>query len=102
MTLGIFDPNSTNLFEIRDDSKWETAVLFPLLGPRFSELMLDTKELQGLIRSDEKFDLVIGELFLGEPILAGLAHKFKAPLISSAIFIPHYVANYMVSVGNNI
>nr|XP_022918225.1 UDP-glucuronosyltransferase 2C1-like [Onthophagus taurus] len=61
------------------------------------EQSFENKDVQNLIKSDEKFDLIIIEAFLNEAFY-GFAHKFKAPVISlgtsdSSIWVNRLTAN---------
>ncbi|KAJ9577493.1 hypothetical protein L9F63_005936, partial [Diploptera punctata] len=47
----------------------------------FCEAVFQNPKIEKLLKSDEKFDLIITELF-GTDCFVGFAHKFKAPLIS--------------------
>lgn len=84
------------MFDARHMPKWANLVYFPQIGPKFVDIILKSDVLQKLIKSDEKFDLVLGEIFLDESLLAGLAYKFKAPLVGAAIFMPNFWSNHMV------
>lgn len=50
------------------------------IGLNITRITLDDDNVKKLLLSDEKFDVVICEIFLNEALL-GLAHRFKAPII---------------------
>lgn len=57
------------------------------LNVKFCEKVYEHPEVQRLIKSDEKFDLVITESF-GVDCLTAFAHKFQAPHISMTSSVP--------------
>ncbi|XP_018325088.1 UDP-glucuronosyltransferase 1-3 isoform X1 [Agrilus planipennis] len=66
------------------DGSWISTIKSALVLAEFSKISckehFSTKEVQNLIKSDVKFDVVIYEIFASDCLL-GFAHKFKAPLI---------------------
>lgn len=61
---------------------------------------LQYETVQELINSNQTFDLILGEIFLDESILAGFSHKFKAPIVAVQTFMQGVWANYIVSFGS--
>lgn len=86
------------MFEARHMPKWANLVYFPQIGPKFMDIILKYEVFQDLIKSNQKFDAIIGEIFLDESLLAGLSYTLKAPLIGAAIFMPNFWSNYMVRI----
>lgn len=84
------------MFEMRHMPKWLSLFLFPKMGPVYIDLLLSTPELQQLLNSNEKFDLVLGEVFLSESLLGGLSAKFQASLIGLAPFMANGWVNFWV------
>lgn len=85
-----------NVFKSRKMSKWLMPLMGPLIGPKFSEMLLSTDQVQDMIKNNEKFDLVICETFFVESIIAGFAAKNKAPIVAIAGFMPNLYANFVV------
>ena len=86
------------MFEMRNMPKWASLFMYPKMGATLMNLIMDMPEIQALVKSNEKFDLILGEAFLDESLLAGFSYKFKAPLVAVATFMPHVWANYMVDI----
>lgn len=105
MFLEIIQPDQksedSNMFEMRHLPKWFMVTIFPSTGPIFMDMVFKTKEMQTLLQSDKKFDLILGEVFLDESLLAGLSYKYKAPIIGLATFMPNLWANNLVKKYNN-
>jgi glucuronosyltransferase len=66
-----------------------SALLLSQWGTEACQKTLEHPNVQELIKSDEKFDLLITEMFNTDCFLA-FAHKFKIPIIgfSSCVFMP--------------
>jgi glucuronosyltransferase len=66
-----------------------SAILLSEWGTEACEKTFEHPDVQELIKSDEKFDLLITEMFNTDCFLA-FAHKFKIPVIgfSSCVFMP--------------
>lgn len=71
------------------------------MGPILMDKVLSLKSIQDLLGSEEKFDLVLGNIFLDESLLAGLSHKYQVPLIGVAVFMPNIWAYNMVRMINH-
>lgn len=56
-------------------------VLWTLI-PTLTDGVLQSRELQDLMQSSEKFDLVIVESTFGQECLLAFGHKFKAPVVN--------------------
>jgi len=67
-----------------------------MIGLKVCEYALKDDVVKNLLKSNQHFDLILGEIFVDESILAGLSHKFKAPLVTIQPFMPHIWANYLV------
>ena len=83
---------------MRHMPKYLLVTFFPSTGPLFMDMVYSSEEMQNLLRSDEKFDLILGEIFLDESLLAGLSYKYKAPVIGVAPFMPNLWANNVVRI----
>ena len=94
--------SANNMFEMRNMPNWMTLLIYPQMGAGLMNLLFETEQIQGLMNSDEKFDLILGECFLDESILAGFSYKHKAPLVAVATFMPSTWANYMVNISSII
>lgn len=66
-----------------------SALILSQWGTEACEKTLEHPSVQELIKSDEKFDLLVSEMFNTDCFLA-FAHKFKIPVIgfSSCVFMP--------------
>ncbi|XP_046750933.1 UDP-glycosyltransferase UGT5-like [Diprion similis] len=62
------------------------------MGTMTTEMALNTTEAQALIKSEEKFDIIILEQFFNEAFLA-YVHKFKCPLVLISAFGPTATIN---------
>lgn len=71
-------------------------LMFGVVGDKIVESTMTSKQIQDLMKSNQKFDLVVGECFLAEALLAGFAYKYNAPLIGFTTFIPNTWGNEMV------
>jgi len=85
------------LLAMRDMSPWMTIFFMPMAGNNLCDHVLGLPPVQEVINSNEKFDLILGEIFLDECMLAGFSHKFKAPIVAVQTFMPGVWANYLVS-----
>lgn len=85
-----------NWFSRPDMSPW-FMFFFATMGPKICEFMLSKPQVQKIIESDQKFDLVISEIFLNEAVIAGFASKFQAPIVGVMPFMPNIWANYLVT-----
>lgn len=74
-----------------------TFLLFSTLGEMMVDTFMSDKSVQQLLKSNQKFDLVIGECFLTEGLLGGFAHKYNAPIAAIGTFLPNTWTNEMVS-----
>jgi len=96
------DPNAEpgqSLLAMRDINPWMRLFLMPMLGNNMCDHVLGLPPVQEVINSNEKFDLILGEIFLDECMLAGFSHKFKAPIVAIQTFMPGVWANHLVSIG---
>ena len=84
------------MFGMRHKSKYHMTVFFPKQGPILMDKVLSLKEVQHLLESEGKFDLILGNIFLDESLLAGLSNKYKAPLIAVSVFMPNIWAYNLV------
>lgn len=46
-----------------------------------TETTLQIPQIQALINSNDKYDVILGEVSFFQPYLVALAHKFGAPII---------------------
>lgn len=67
------------------------------LGKVVTEEAMNSKAVQDFLKSNPKFDLVIGDCFLTEGMLGGFVHRFGAPLIGLTSGIANLWSNEMVS-----
>ncbi|XP_033608754.1 2-hydroxyacylsphingosine 1-beta-galactosyltransferase-like isoform X2 [Cryptotermes secundus] len=79
--------NSLNISVVEKDDN----VLLPFLIIRNSvetcKMVLEHRNIETLLKSEEKFDLIINEIF-GSDCFLGFVHKFKAPHISLMTSVP--------------
>lgn len=87
-----------NMFAMKDMSRW-FMFFFTMAGPEVCDYVLEQPAVSDLIHSDQKFDLILAEVFLDEGIIAGMAHKFKAPIVGVMSFMPNVWGNYLVSIS---
>ncbi|KAK6621421.1 hypothetical protein RUM44_001228 [Polyplax serrata] len=73
-----------------------TFLLFSTLGEMMVDTFMSDKSVQQLLKSNQKFDLVIGECFLTEGLLGGFAHKYNAPIAAIGTFLPNTWTNEMI------
>nr|XP_018905658.1 PREDICTED: UDP-glucuronosyltransferase 2B31-like [Bemisia tabaci]XP_018905659.1 PREDICTED: UDP-glucuronosyltransferase 2B31-like [Bemisia tabaci]XP_018905660.1 PREDICTED: UDP-glucuronosyltransferase 2B31-like [Bemisia tabaci] len=76
-------------------SKTLISYLYGLWGyfSAINEAALESKELQALMHSDEKFDLLMTEANFMEESILGFSHKFNVPVVSMyPIFITPWMA----------
>ncbi|KAL0270116.1 UNVERIFIED_CONTAM: hypothetical protein PYX00_007626 [Menopon gallinae] len=66
------------------------------MGLAMTDMFLSTQTIRDFIRSDRKYDLVIGEAFFIEAVLAGFSKKYDCPLIALSTNFPSFYVNYMV------
>uniref|UniRef100_A0A1B6FL46 UDP-glucuronosyltransferase n=1 Tax=Cuerna arida TaxID=1464854 RepID=A0A1B6FL46_9HEMI len=59
---------------------------FQLLTKGLSEEFLSLPQVEKLLASTEKFDVVIMETFFGQEALIGFGHRFKAPVVTLSSF----------------
>nr|XP_023025422.1 UDP-glucuronosyltransferase 2C1-like [Leptinotarsa decemlineata] len=76
---------------------WDQLVFMSTLGKTYTENVLKHKNVQNLLNSGEKFDLVIMEHFWNEAMTI-FAHHFNCPLVyfstgPTSIFNSHLLAN---------
>lgn len=71
-------------------------ILFSAVGNMMTNKTLSDPAVRNLLKSNKKFDLIIGECFLTEGLLGGFSYKYKAPMIGVATFIPNTWSNEMV------
>lgn len=85
-----------DMFEMRHFSPFTNTVFLPLMGLDLCEAVLSLPQVKALM--NEKWDLVFGEAFLDESIIAGFAHKSGAPIIGLGTFMPNVWVNFMVNI----
>lgn len=73
------------LLETNKNSLLTNIVSFHQTGLRLTDIVLNDPNVQSLMTSNQTFDAVICEVFLGEA-LYGLSEHFKAPLIGLGTF----------------
>ncbi|KAG8284255.1 UDP-glucuronosyltransferase 1-1, variant 2 [Homalodisca vitripennis] len=59
---------------------------FQLLTKGLSEELLSLPQVEKLLASNEKFDVIIIETFFGQEALIGFGHRFKAPVVTLSSF----------------
>ncbi|KAL3270068.1 hypothetical protein HHI36_009126 [Cryptolaemus montrouzieri] len=74
------DEIKKNLHHLEGGSPIDNFRFMSEMGRTFTELSLATKEVQDLLNSNEKFDLVFVEHFVNEAQFA-FGHHFKAPVV---------------------
>lgn len=70
--------------------------IMPLMSHKLVESTMACENFQELLKSEEKFDLILGEIFIDEALLAGLSMKYNAPIVALATGMPTVWANYLV------
>uniref|UniRef100_A0A182TJ21 UDP-glucuronosyltransferase n=1 Tax=Anopheles melas TaxID=34690 RepID=A0A182TJ21_9DIPT len=84
-----------NMFEMVDQSVWESITMTYKFGQMLANYTLMHPNVAKLIKSNEKFDLIIMESFLNDAHL-GFAHHFKAPCVALSTFGASRWTNDMV------
>lgn len=76
---------------MRKQTRIENMIFCSKVIHNFTDIVLQSPEIQNIIHSNDEYDLVMGHLFYLDAFLA-FAHKFKAPLIglSAQNIITHY------------
>ncbi|XP_044267212.1 UDP-glycosyltransferase UGT5-like [Tribolium madens] len=75
-----FCARRNSMFEFESANPMEKAKFLFEISYNFTEHLIQSKEVQTLLKSNEKFDGVIIYQYLNEALL-GVAHHFKAPVI---------------------
>lgn len=73
-----FSDNMPNLYSMMDMSAPQQLLFTSFMGSTVAELAIKHPNVQKLLKSNEKFDLIIAEQFFNE-IHVGFAHKYKCP-----------------------
>jgi hypothetical protein len=84
-----------NMFDREASNPFTTSVFIGFMMPQVMEMILKHENVQKLINSDEKFDVVIVEQFLNDAQKA-LSTHFGAPLITFNPVGPNYWINPLV------
>lgn len=85
-----------SLFDMKELNPMLPAFIMPKMGQVLVEDFLSLKEVQNILNSGEKYDVIIGEVFLNEAVLAGFSHKLKAPLIAfNSASLSHFTEYYV-------
>jgi UDP:flavonoid glycosyltransferase YjiC (YdhE family) len=84
-----------NMFDIETSDPFTTTVFMGFMMPQLMEMILKDKNVQKLINSNEKFDVVIVEQFLNDAQKA-LSTHFGAPLITFNTVGPNFWINPLV------
>lgn len=77
------DECKTEFIQFSSSNPVSQTVSFHDMGLVLTEYTLEYPDVQKLIHSNEKFDLIFMDQFMNEGLL-GLVHKFKAPLVFSS------------------
>lgn len=81
----------------RKFSPYENVNFLHQIGYLFSEITLKDPKIQALIKTDNgRFDLILSEATLIDPVYAGFSWAHNAPVIGFATLMPAYWAQYMV------
>nr|XP_019537579.2 UDP-glucuronosyltransferase 1-1-like isoform X1 [Aedes albopictus]XP_029735708.1 UDP-glucuronosyltransferase 1-1-like isoform X1 [Aedes albopictus] len=94
----VFDKGGSepDLFQYRNDPYLNVLyLLYTLIGPSLSEVILTHPKVKTLMNSNEHFDVVIVECFVSD-VLYGFAQHFNAPLIVFSPFGASMWANDLV------
>ncbi|XP_053684148.1 UDP-glycosyltransferase UGT5-like isoform X2 [Sabethes cyaneus] len=78
-------PITSNLLSIADDGVLESIRKTYAFGHTTANETLKDAAITALLNSDDKFDLIILEIFMNDAML-GFAHHFKAPCIGISTF----------------
>lgn len=85
-----------DLFEYRNDPYLNVLyLLYTVIGPSLSEVILSHPKVTSLMNSKEHFDVVIVECFVSD-VLYGFAQHFNAPLVLFSPFGASLWANEVV------
>uniref|UniRef100_T1GPS3 UDP-glucuronosyltransferase n=1 Tax=Megaselia scalaris TaxID=36166 RepID=T1GPS3_MEGSC len=74
-----------DIINYRNKGLIESIAEFYDMGVNMTQTTLANKNVQALLKSNEKFDVIINEIFLNEALL-GIANHFKAPVIAVSTF----------------
>lgn len=86
-----------NMFEMKETQNPIMSLIFmPEMGIKLMNKLLSDPVMQKFLKEDRKYDLIIGESFLDESMLAGFSQKYNAPIIAVATFMPNIWSNYLV------
>jgi len=88
---------SKKRLEARQPNPWLALTFGYKMGLYMCEHIFENPGVKDLISSNEEFDLVLGEIMMDESLLAGMAHRFKAPIVAFATTSPTHWANYLAS-----
>ncbi|XP_065075833.1 UDP-glycosyltransferase UGT5-like [Ochlerotatus camptorhynchus] len=94
----VFDKGGSepDLFQYRNDPYLNVLyLLYTVIGPSLSEVILNHPKVTTLMNSDEHFDVVIVECFVSD-VLYGFAQHFNAPLVVFSPFGASLWANELV------
>jgi hypothetical protein len=75
----------STLLELNDQSVWEKISDIYNMGIFITNHTMSNPKVKQLINSNQKFDLVVVEIFLSEALI-GFGHHFKAPVIGVSTF----------------
>jgi glucuronosyltransferase len=76
-----FLANNTNaIFQMENATPFAKAKLIMDYNYKFSSHLLESEQVQNLLKSEEKYDVVIIYQYLSDGLL-GIGHHFKAPVI---------------------
>lgn len=84
---------------------WAMPFMPIKVAPAYTDVFLSTPELQKLIKSEDKYDVILAEPAYAENLIAGFAYKHKAAIVAVAVFnmlTPNYYADYLVMKSSQI
>lgn len=85
-----------DLFQYRNDPYLKVLyLLYTMIGPSLSEVILTHPKVKTLMNSGEQFDVVIVECFVSD-VLYGFAQHFNAPLVVFSPFGASLWANELI------
>ncbi|KAL5273665.1 UGT2A1.2 family protein [Megaselia abdita] len=83
--VALMEETKKDIINYRNKGILESLAEFYEMGINMTQVTLESANVKKLLKSNEKFDLVINEIFLNEAAL-GIAHVFKAPIIGVSTF----------------
>lgn len=87
----------TNQFEMKNMHPLVLLFTVPFMGQLVSDKFLSDPKVQAILKSDKKFDVIIGEAYISDAALAGFGYKYSAPVVAYSSSMALHTATYLVS-----